>query len=196
MTRMSKYIVVGAALIAAVIGGAGALRYRSHDEVKSSAPSALAQADSYRKSEAGGAFHMPSSADKVSVAVSISPTGMTNDNRSIAITLHIAKGWHVNANPASLPFLIPTTVQAQASGKIVPLTIRYPPGRESDVRLDGKAIMVYDDGTSLVADFQGGKSRVPPPAQSMAVFVTVQSCSDQGICLPPSTLKKMVDVNA
>lgn len=196
MTRMSKYIVVGAALIAAVIGGAGALRYRSHEDTKSSVTGALAQADSYARSETHGAFRMPSSADKVSVTVASSPTVSANGNRSIAITLHIQKGWHVNANPASLPFLIPTAVQAEALGKAVPITVHYPPGRESNIQLDGKAILVYDNDTILVVDFENGKSQRPQSAQNVTVIVTVQSCSDQGICLPPSTLKTVVDANA
>ncbi|OYV29172.1 MAG: hypothetical protein B7Z81_15270, partial [Acidocella sp. 20-61-6] len=129
MTRKSKHVVVGVAVIAAVLLGASALRYRSREDAKPSGTNAIAQADTYARSEAGGAFQMPSSADKVSVTVSISPADGAKDNRSIAITLHIAKGWHVNANPPSLPFLIPTTVRAEISGKTVPLAVQYPPGR-------------------------------------------------------------------
>lgn len=196
MTRMSKSIAVGAALVTAVIVGAGAFGYRSKEGIKPSGAGALAQANSSASTEADGAFHMPSSADKVSVTVSISPTDSTNDNRSIAITLHIAEGWHVNANPPSLAFLIPTTVQAEISGKRVPLAVRYPSGRNSDIRLGGKSIMVYDDNTILLAQFQGGKLQAPQSAKSLTIIVTVQSCSNQGICLPPSTLKKVVRVNA
>lgn len=193
MTHLTKQVAVGLALAAAVIAGASALRYRSHEGAKPPQTGALAQAGSYARSEAHGTLHMPSSADKVSVAVSTSP-GSANDKRSMAITLHIQKGWHVNANPASLPFLIPTTVRAKLSGKAVPLAIRYPPGRESDIRLGGKPIRVYNNNTVLVAQFEDRKSPIPQSTQDLDIFVAVQSCSNQGICLPPSTLKEEIHV--
>ena len=196
MTRMSKYAAVGVALVAAVILGGNVLRYRSEGDTKPSGAGALAQAHSSASNEAPGAFHMPSSADKVRITVPVSPTDSTSGNQSIAVTLHIQKGWHVNANPPSLPFLIPTTAHAEIFGKTVPLAVQYPPGRDSDIRLDGKPIAVYDDNTTLIARFRSGKLQAPQSKQSLTIMVTVQSCGDQGICLPPSTLKKVVHVNA
>jgi thiol:disulfide interchange protein len=52
--------------------------------------------------------------------------------------------------------------------------------------------MVYDNNTILVAHFEGRKSQASQSMQTMTIIVTVQSCSDQGICLPPSTLKEAV----
>ena len=184
----AKY-AVGVALVAAVILAAGGLLRPDKDTAPSEAGT-IAQADA--RSDERERLHMPSSADKVSITVSTPSADSANASQPITVTLHIQKGWHVNVNPASLPFLIPTSVQAERSGRTIPLTVRFPLGRESDIRLDGKVIMVYDDSTILAGDFEGLRPRESLSTQSVTIVVTVQSCSDQGICLQPSTLRDVV----
>ena len=190
MTRTSKYIAAGVVLVAAVITGAGALQYRSLKQDKPPRTEGLARATINSKSEVHGSFHMPSSADKVGLTAAIDEANGTTDSRSLEITLHIAKGWHVNTNPASLPFLIPTTVRMQIAGKAIPLAVQYPAGRDSGIRLDGKHIMVYDDNAVLTTQFKDGELRRLNSTENLTLLVTVQSCSDQGVCLPPATLKE------
>ncbi len=105
----------------------------------------------------------------------------------LQVTLHIAEGWHVNANPASLDFLIPTEITASADNPL-PLQIDYPPGRWIDSGL-GEAWAVYDDGTSLRAALPGNI-----PDQPLNVAVRVQACHDEGRCLPPDTLQARFNV--
>lgn len=140
-------------------------------------------------SGAKAGFHMPTSAEKVDMTVHLKATrGAPTSPEIIVVRLYIRKGWHVNANPASLPFLIPTVEKATVKGQPARLDITYPLGRNSNIVLQNKAIRVYDDGAIL-------KASVPPltfdrfrSAGSLAVAVTVQSCSNKGICLPPATL--------
>jgi uncharacterized protein YyaL (SSP411 family) len=93
----------------------------------------------------------------------------------LQVTLLIAPGYHVNANPASEPYLIATSVLVRgkpASG------VRYPPARmvqlQSGLRLAGLAGHV-----TLTVPVTG-----VPPAQ---VQVRVQACDDKA-CLAPSLL--------
>ncbi|MCW8309134.1 protein-disulfide reductase DsbD N-terminal domain-containing protein [Acidiphilium sp. PA] len=108
------------------------------------------------------------------------------------VRLNIKKGWHVNANPASLRFLIPTTVKSEINHKAVRLDISYPPGRDSHVKLDGKSILVYDDNTILRADMPASTLAQLRSAGSLSLVVTVQSCSNKGICLPPAQLRSTI----
>ncbi len=54
--------------------------------------------------------------------------------------------------------------------------------------------MIYDDNTILTTHFEGDNSRMRQPAQNAKALVAVQSCSDQGICLPLPTLKEQVHI--
>lgn len=126
------------------------------------------------------------SASKVDVSAQyVSPTDDQNRPR-IRVRLNIADGWHVNANPASLDFLIPTTIDAKADGKALPLSITWPQGHDSGIELGGTEIKVYSDGTVIPVQLE---SAAIGTREQIELDVRVQSCSDAGLCLPPSTLK-------
>lgn len=133
-------------------------------------------------------FHMPTSAGKVRTTSWIKPGGEPTASSIIFTRLTIDRGWHVNANPASLPFLIPTEEAARINGKPAKLDVVYPQGRNSDVVLQGTAIRVYDDGTTLKASIAPQTLNRLTSDETLTLEVTVQSCSNKGICLPPATL--------
>ncbi len=100
----------------------------------------------------------------------------------VRVTLQIADGWHVNANPPSLDFLIPTQVSlAQArSGEPAPGVV-YPVGANFHPRFSLEAISVYAGTVEIAVDF---KRPAPVGAQ---LDVTYQVC-DESSCLPPETI--------
>ncbi|PMS19711.1 disulfide bond formation protein DsbD [Trinickia dabaoshanensis] len=106
--------------------------------------------------------------------------------RQATLTLHITAGWHVNANPASLEYLIPTTLSIEGDGSPQEAKAVYPPGKDSGVVLEGKHIQVYEDGT--VIPFS-----LPPSLPMHRIVVHVQACSTQGICLPPANIVASVN---
>ena len=185
MTRKHWYLVTTiVAVFAIVAGGRYASRARSGEA--RTQPGAVGAAP--KSSDRNGGFHMPSSADKVRITARIEPAGGQAASSAVMVRLDIRKGWHVNANPASLPFLIPTVEKVSIAGKPVALDIAYPRGRNSHIVLQGTAIRVYDDGTVLEALLsRQGQDRFKATG-SLILAVTVQSCSDKGICLPPATL--------
>ncbi|TAM53916.1 MAG: disulfide bond formation protein DsbD [Paraburkholderia sp.] len=100
---------------------------------------------------------------------------------TLTLTLHIAAGWHVNANPASLEYLIPTTLSIEGDGSPQEAKAVYPPGKDSGIVLDGKHIQVYEDGTVI-------PFLLPAGLANPRIVVHVQACSTQGICLPPANV--------
>jgi uncharacterized protein YyaL (SSP411 family) len=102
-----------------------------------------------------------------------------NAPRQIQVTLQVAPGYHVNANPASKSYLIPTELLLHgqpAAG------VRYPTGRLLRLQ-SGLQLAVLEGRLHLALPLTAA-----PPAQ---VQVRVQACDDKA-CLPPSLLKLAV----
>ncbi|MHB8913275.1 MAG: cytochrome c biogenesis protein CcdA [Lysobacter sp.] len=125
-----------------------------------------------------GAAAPADSASEVSASVSAATGGAT-------VILHIARGWHVYANPPSAPYLIPASVRVLRDGRALDLRPSYPPGTTIGLRIDGRDILVYEDGTQIglpgLASLRGTQ-----------VLVRVQACEDKGVCLSPATLTAAV----
>ena len=98
------------------------------------------------------------------------------------VTLLIDGDWHVNANPASLDFLIPTELSVSAGGRL-PLKVDYPRGRDMDSGLGDATWSVYDDGVVMSAVLLE-----EVPYGQLTAEVRVQACHDSGRCLAPDTL--------
>ncbi|CAP44931.1 hypothetical protein GG851_04080 [Bordetella petrii] len=128
-------------------------------------------------SPAGGITTYTEFADSANhVKASLTKTGQDG-----VITLHIGDGWHVNANPASLDNLIPTSVLVVGDGEERSVQADYPAGKNSGIKIDTTDIMVYDDGTRIPVhqiEIDAGEHLV----------MRVQACNDQGICLAPATI--------
>ncbi len=146
-------------------------------------PTALAYGNDNAPTQRG----FKDSSSRVSIGARLLKPSSGDGSQRLRVRLHIDKGWHVNANPASMKALIPTTVQARSNGKRVPLRVKYPRGRDSNIHLGDKTIKVYDDHTTISAVLTPAALKA---AQSggLDVLVRVQSCSDRGVCLAPARL--------
>lgn len=128
------------------------------------------------------------SAGKVQLQAKFADAVAKDGTRSLVVHLHMGHGWHVNAHPASMEFLIPTQVSARAGGTEVALETNYPPGVDSGIKLSGTAIKVYNDDTRIDATLPVAAVEAGKAAGSLTVAVRIQACSDKGFCLPPSRL--------
>ncbi|MGH7032547.1 MAG: protein-disulfide reductase DsbD domain-containing protein [Stellaceae bacterium] len=103
-----------------------------------------------------------------------------NENRVI-VTVEIDRGFHINANPASLDYLIPTTLNItnQAPRRVVyPSPVLFKP------KFADEALEVYEGTVQIAAEFpQGLLLRV----SNLFGTVTAQACTET-ICLPPAAL--------
>ncbi len=79
----------------------------------------------------------------IAVSVALFPANAKpGDACELIVTLDIENGWHVNANPAGAPFLIPTQVEVQGRGVEI-VDIAYPePLRKTG--MEGETLWVYE----------------------------------------------------
>ncbi len=147
-------------------------------------PTAFAYGNDNAPSESG----FKDSSSRVGIDARFMKPSSSNSPQRLRVRLHIDKGWHVNANPASLGALIPTTVQARSNGQRVPLRVKYPRGRDSNIHLGDKTIKVYDDNTTISAVLTPAALKAAQSGGGLDVLVRVQSCSNRGVCLAPAHL--------
>jgi len=133
-----------------------------------------------------------SSADVVGVrAADVSiPAG---GNADATVTLSISPGYHVNANPATFSYLIPTAVgPGQAEGVIAGKPI-YPVAQKKKFQFADEPLAVYEGEVQirlpLRVEVKAGKG-----ARSLLADVRVQAC-DSEKCYAPDTLKTMIVVD-
>lgn len=99
----------------------------------------------------------------------------------LAVTLRIDDGFHINANPASLLYLIPTSLSFIG---ITPWRIAYPVATRFKPKFTSEPLDVYQ-GTVVITAFLPKDALGHVPA--FGASVTVQACTDT-ICLPPADL--------
>jgi uncharacterized protein YyaL (SSP411 family) len=97
----------------------------------------------------------------------------TDGWRSFRLILEIAHGWHLQANPASEPYLVPTEVRAE-KGDL--RNIRYAEGERFESRYSKEAIAVYSGRVEITGEVSSGGR----------LSLTYQPC-DEARCLPPVT---------
>jgi hypothetical protein len=105
---------------------------------------------------------------------------------TILITLRIDPGYHVNANPASEDYLIPTSVAFTGAE---PQRLRYPPSVRFKPAFSGAPIDVYEGTVVIAASFPPG---ILDRTSVRSVAVTAQACTYR-ICLPPADIPAKVE---
>jgi uncharacterized protein YyaL (SSP411 family) len=99
----------------------------------------------------------------------IEPSSM--GSTGFRLTLKVKGGWHINANPASSPYLIPTEVKGALRN------VSYPPGKSRTFAFSDEPLLVYDGELAIEGEWSS------PPTPLTLVY---QPC-DETRCLPPVT---------
>jgi len=97
------------------------------------------------------------------------------------VTLRVEEGFHINANPASLDFLIPTSISFTGAQ---PKSVTYPEASKFKPSFTRSTLDVYQGITEIVAEFDAG---VLTGEDAPSATITAQACNDT-VCLPPSTI--------
>ena len=121
--------------------------------------------------------HFSNSADHVHIA-GIDHTG--GDGSEFVVTVVIDPEFHINANPASQDYLIPTTLNITNE---TPLRVIYPHPVSFTPKFAEYPIDVYQGRIEIIAKLPTSSSRTP----RLFGTLTVQACTDR-ICLPPADL--------
>ena len=188
MSRNNLFVIV-AIVVALVCGVYGYLSSQPANlPMTERADSAADVTDNSASRAQNASSALPQSADYVKVGAS--PRSANGALSGIDVTLDIARGWHVNANPASMEFLIPTTLKVVQGKQPVEAVVNYPRGRLLKEGFD-KPIAVYSDDTILSVTLHAPGAGHGP--DNLQAIVNVQACNDMGRCLIPSKISSVVE---
>lgn len=105
----------------------------------------------------------------------------------LVVILEIAKGWHINANPPTEEFQIPTKITWKSKNGLELIDVKYPKG--SGFKFDGAddEVLVYEGEVQV-----RGTLTIPKDAagltEEMEITINYQACNEKG-CLPPKSVK-------
>jgi len=184
MTTRTKVLLTGVAVFLIAIA-AFTLIGTNSGNAPGSAQSERANSDPQSPVARTG---LADSSDKVRLNLAEGGKALIGETGEIVLTLDIEPGWHVNANPASMEFLIPTVAKSSAGGQSLDIPTEYPRGRVSDIVLGDTALEVYDDGASIRLLPDEKQTTALKEADKLDMTVRVQACSDEGVCLAPADL--------
>jgi hypothetical protein len=130
--------------------------------------------------------------DVVEVRADAEPREPGPDGKqTLTVTLKIAKGWHVYANPAGVDELIPTTVQLSSAMKLAKAEIKYPEGEEYKSPAIDKSARVYQGKTEIKVAIERARVDGKVDRSPVEVSVRYQACDDKA-CQLPKTVKVKV----
>jgi DsbC/DsbD-like thiol-disulfide interchange protein len=132
-----------------------------------------------------------SSADVVKIGSEVVslPAGGSVDARVILL---ISPGFHVNANPATFSYLIPTEVTPGKAEGITVGTPVYPAAGKKKFQFAEQPLAVYEGNVQIRLNIRAEKSAAAGP-RSLPITVRVQAC-DEEKCFPPDTLDSKISV--
>jgi uncharacterized protein YyaL (SSP411 family) len=115
---------------------------------------------------------------KAYVKVSASEPKREGNSLNVTAVLDIAESWHINANPASLDFLIPTSVDVREDSGKAEVKPAYPDALAMTTPLGD--IKVYEGKVSIPV-----KVTLLGSTEILRMLVRAQACKDT-TCLAPS----------
>ena len=138
-----------------------------------------------------GPAQVSSSADVVKVNSSESSV---NAGQSVdaAIKLSIKPGFHVNANPPTFSYLIPTEVTATNVEGITVGKPVYPAAVKRKFQFADQPLAVYE-GEARVTLALSVSSGTAKGSRSLPITIRVQACDEQQ-CFPPAILNTSIQV--
>lgn len=107
--------------------------------------------------------------------------GDAGDHDEIEVTVVIDEGYHVNANPASFDYLIPTSLSVDG---VPDLQLEYPGAMLIKPLFAPDGLKVYEGSIVLKGVAPKGTLMKHVP---ITATLKVQACNDE-VCLPPATL--------
>jgi len=113
-----------------------------------------------------------------------SETALTRGESSEAvIPIKISHGYHVNANPPSLPYLKPLEIQVPSAAGISVEFITYPDALTKKFSFSEQPLAVYEGDTSVRVRLKADQSAAPGK-HNLSARLRVQACDDK-VCYAP-----------
>ena len=108
------------------------------------------------------------------------------------VRLAITSGYHVNANPATERFLIPTTLEVKPEAGITVDKIVYPKPLTKKFSFSATPLAVYEDDARITMTVSVPRDAAPGQ-HALAARLRVQPCDDEK-CFPPTTIETSIPV--
>lgn len=127
------------------------------------------------------------------VAVGVSSTEIPpGGSAEAAVKLSITSGYHVNANPATYPYLIATEITPDKAEDISTTPPKYPAARTQKFQFAEEPLAVYEGDIEIKLPLKAA-ANAAPGQRSLPITVRVQAC-DTEKCFPPATLTATIPV--
>lgn len=107
------------------------------------------------------------------------------ESAEATVRLTIQSGYHVNANPPTFSYLIPTELTITPADGVSVGALSYPPPINVKLSFSEKPLAVYEGDIEIRATLKADKS-ASPGEYSLASKLRIQACDDQ-VCYPPGT---------
>ena len=120
-----------------------------------------------------------------------SQTVQRGASTALEVALDIAAGWHLNANPASSDWLIPTSLIANSDLPVLLTDVSYPPGKPVFLRALDETLSVYDGTVVLTGQVAAKPEAGPAEEGELRLLLQYQACDDHR-CLAPATVSRIV----
>jgi DsbC/DsbD-like thiol-disulfide interchange protein len=141
----------------------------------------------------------PAAAEPTPVAstnvVKVNPAELTltkGESGTANVKIQIQNGYHVNANPPSFSYLIPTKLEVTPAGGISAGDITYPDPVTKTFSFADAPLKVYEGETTVKAVLKADAS-APTGKHNLSAKMRVQACDDQ-VCYPPGTIDLTIPV--
>ncbi|MDX6305151.1 MAG: uncharacterized protein QOI77_2120 [Blastocatellia bacterium] len=108
------------------------------------------------------------------------------------IALSISPGFHINANPATFPYLIATEVTTEGVEGIHVGTPVYPDAIKKKFQFAEEPLAVYEGELPIKLNLRA-EANASTGRMSLPVNVRVQAC-DEEQCFPPATIRTAIPV--
>jgi len=136
----------------------------------------------------------PAQVSSISV-VKVTPEELTlakGETGDAVVRLKVQDGYHVNANPATFSYLIPTELKVTPASGVSLDFVTYPDPVTRTFSFADEPLKVYEGETIVKA-----KLKTAPSAETgkhnLSAQLRVQACNDQ-VCYPPGMIEVTIPV--
>ena len=109
-----------------------------------------------------------------------------------SVRLKVDHGYHINANPASFPYLIATELKVPKADGISAVKVSYPQPLTRKFSFSEEPLAVYENEADLKVTLLADAS-AKPGQTSLPAKLRIQACDDQ-VCYPPGTIDVWIPV--
>jgi len=108
------------------------------------------------------------------------------------LVISISRGYHVNANPATFSYLIPTELTPQKIEGVTTGKAKYPPSEKKKFQFAEAPLAVYEGDAQIKLPIRAA-STAAKGMRPLPITLRVQACDNEK-CYPPANLNSYISV--